>query len=206
LEEKPSFESFGSRASGHLGTVCWLTKVQSMTESIFETSRLRLRSLDDQDVNVFIRWWTDPLFLRDQTSEPIRQWTEVTLLERLKKWASTSSLFFVCESKVDKQIVAQCNLWETNNKFREHHYAVAIAREYWNQGYGREITRYMAHLAFSELNAHRVALRVNADNVRAIRSHTAAGFKVEGRLRHTFFRSGQWQDELIMSVIRGELG
>jgi len=175
--------------------------MHEMQPSLFETKRLRLRSLEDDDLNVFIAWWTDPLFLHDQTTDHLRQWTRESLLTQMKEWASQSVLFFVCEDKADSRIVAQCNLWESNKRFREYSYAIAVGRNYWNRGYGREITSHMVRIAFAELNAQRIALRVNADNLRAIRSYVAAGFETEGTLRHTFFRSGQWHDEIIMSRI-----
>ena len=59
------------------------------------------------------------------------------------------------------------------------------------QGYGHEATRHCLQHAFSDLNLHRLELRVRADNQPALRLYRRVGFVEEGRLRQAIFKQGQ---------------
>ncbi|HUS81973.1 MAG TPA: GNAT family protein [Dehalococcoidia bacterium] len=76
--------------------------------------------------------------------------------------------------------------------------------EYWGRGYGTEVTRLVLRYAFDTLQLHRVHLRVAAYNVRACRCYEKAGFRVEGILRQSFQVDGEWQDDVMMAVLREE--
>jgi len=78
--------------------------------------------------------------------------------------------------------------------------------EYWGRGYGTEVTRLVLRYAFETLQLHRVHLRVAAYNVRARRCYEKAGFRVEGIERHSFQVDGEWQDDVLMAVLREEWG
>ena len=64
--------------------------------------------------------------------------------------------------------------------------------------------RTLLRLAFSEMNLHRIHLRVDADNARGIRCYEKCGFRPEGTMRDAIFREGRYHDQLLMSVLRPE--
>ena len=76
--------------------------------------------------------------------------------------------------------------------------------EYWGRGCGTEVARLVLRYAFATLGLHRVHLKVAAYNVRACRCYEKAGFRVEGTLRHSFQVDGEWQDDVLMAVLREE--
>ncbi|MGL4199204.1 MAG: GNAT family N-acetyltransferase [Allorhizobium sp.] len=69
------------------------------------------------------------------------------------------------------------------------------------KGYGSEAIRLLLHHAFTELDLHRIGIRVLAYNERAIRAYLKCGFIVEGRERETAFVDGVWHDDLIMGIL-----
>ena len=64
--------------------------------------------------------------------------------------------------------------------------------------------RLALQYAFDHLNLERVALRVQADNLRAIRAYEKAGFVREGCLRRDAYRDGAYVDVLCMGILREE--
>ena len=74
----------------------------------------------------------------------------------------------------------------------------------WDQGYGTDAVRALLRFAFQELNLHRVSLEVFDFNERAIRCYEKCGFRKEGVLRESVFRSGRYQNEILMSILRQE--
>jgi RimJ/RimL family protein N-acetyltransferase len=72
------------------------------------------------------------------------------------------------------------------------------------RGYGREAIRLVLKYGFEELNLHRIALSVFADNWRAIRTYQKVGFQLEGCLRQAQYRNGRYQDEYRFAILRSE--
>ncbi len=84
-------------------------------------------------------------------------------------------------------------------------YRIGIVNpEYWGKGYGTEVTRLMLRYAFETLGLHRVRLRVTAYNHRARRCYEKCGFRVEGIERESFLVDGEWQDDVLMAILREE--
>lgn len=69
------------------------------------------------------------------------------------------------------------------------------------RGYGTEATTAVLDHAFTSIGLHRVSLDVFSFNPRAVRSYEKAGFRHEGRQRHTLFWDGEWVDSLLMGVL-----
>jgi RimJ/RimL family protein N-acetyltransferase len=77
-------------------------------------------------------------------------------------------------------------------------------RDYWGKAYGRDAVKVLLDYAFRLRNAHKVWLRVNAPNERAIRSYRACGFVEEGRLREQVWGNGRYTDLVYMGILREE--
>lgn len=67
-----------------------------------------------------------------------------------------------------------------------------------DRGFGTEAVQLVTRHAFTDLDLHRIELRVLVSNLRAVRSYEKSGFSVESRERDTAFAAGHWQDDLIM--------
>jgi RimJ/RimL family protein N-acetyltransferase len=69
------------------------------------------------------------------------------------------------------------------------------------RGIGRAALTLALDYAWNHLNLMRVHLRVLADNERAIKAYSAAGFSVEGRHARSAFIGGRWHDMLTMAAL-----
>ena len=84
-------------------------------------------------------------------------------------------------------------------------YRIGIANpDCWGRGYGTEVARLVLRYAFETLGLHRVRLKVAAYNVRARRCYEKSGLRMEGVLRESFQVEGEWQDDVLMAVLREE--
>jgi len=72
------------------------------------------------------------------------------------------------------------------------------------KGVGTEATALLCDYAFRRLNAHRVWLGVNADNLAAYKCYKRVGFVEEGRLRDELYVQGKYRDAIRMSVLEHE--
>lgn len=74
----------------------------------------------------------------------------------------------------------------------------------WGQGLGTDAVNALVDFAFGQLRMERVWLDTDESNTRAQAAYRKAGFTEEGRLRHAWFRNGQWTDDIRMSLLRDE--
>ena len=77
-------------------------------------------------------------------------------------------------------------------------------KDYWNGGYGTEVTQLMVAYGFEVLNMHKVWLGVTADNRGALRCYEKVGFVKEGVLRDETYRNSRYYDAVRMSILRHE--
>lgn len=71
----------------------------------------------------------------------------------------------------------------------------------WGKGYGTNATQCLIDFGFNELNLHRLWLRVDQDNLAALKCYQKAGFVQEGIFRAEVFRNGCFHDSVVMSVL-----
>jgi ribosomal-protein-alanine N-acetyltransferase len=77
-------------------------------------------------------------------------------------------------------------------------------KDFWNGGYGTEVTQLMVAYGFEVLNMNKVWLGVTADNVGAVRCYEKVGFVKEGVLRAETYRNSRYYDAVRMSILRPE--
>jgi len=168
--------------------------------------KVRLRPIERSDLPRFVAWFGDPevrrhllIYLPFSLAQEER-WFE-NLLERLER---QRDLVLAIETP-EKVHIGNVGLHSIDWKNRSAELGIAIGEKaYWDQGYGTDAIRTLLGLAFREMNLHRVFLRVNADNARAVRCYEKAGFRREGTLREAMFREGAYRDQYVMSVLELE--
>ena len=82
---------------------------------------------------------------------------------------------------------------------------ISLLPRHRGQGYGSAAQRALAEYLFATTLAERVEAETDVENVAEQRALERAGFTREGILRHTQFRAGRWRDNVIYSVLRGEV-
>lgn len=168
--------------------------------------KIRLRPIERSDLPRHVAWFGDPevrrhlaIYLPLSLAQEER-WFE-GLLERLEKQRDVVYAFETLEGVH----IGNVGLHAIDWKNRCAELGIAIGEKaYWNQGYGTDAIRTLLALAFHEMNLHRVFLRVDADNGRAIRCYEKAGFQREGTSRETVFREGAYHDQYVMSILERE--
>jgi len=77
-------------------------------------------------------------------------------------------------------------------------------REYLGKGYGMSALLEMLRIGFLEFNLVKVWLRVDIDNLSAVKSYERAGFINEGLMRKDRYRKGEFVDRYRFSILKEE--
>ncbi|MCX4747454.1 GNAT family N-acetyltransferase [Kitasatospora sp. NBC_01287] len=80
----------------------------------------------------------------------------------------------------------------------------ALRRDAWGRGYATEIARLLCDFGFGTLDLHRLAARLDPQNLASARVLRKLGFQLEGRLRHDLHLRGAWHDALQYSLLADE--
>ncbi|MFI9270278.1 GNAT family N-acetyltransferase [Kitasatospora sp. NPDC052896] len=80
----------------------------------------------------------------------------------------------------------------------------ALRRDTWGFGYATEIARLLCGFGFGTLGLHRLAARLDPENLASARVLRKVGFQLEGRIRHDLFLRGRWYDALQYSLLEDE--
>lgn len=132
--------------------------------------------------------------LKPMTPEQVDRWYERLMAEPLE-WVI----------EFGGRCIGTARLHHVDEQNRRARYAIGIFDpSAWGKGFGTEATRLVLRYAFENLRLHRVDLRVLAYNHRAIACYKKCGFVQEGVEREGALIAGQWQNDVIMSILEHE--
>ena len=165
-------------------------------------TKIRLRRIERSDIPTFVRWFNDPevrhglLMYMPMSQAGEEKWFEQQL--------EADRIIFGIET-LEGKLIGNLGMEHVDWKNRNAEIGVMIGeKEYWSKGYGTDAITTLLRFAFTEMNLHRVMLKVFDFNQRAQRCYEKCGFVHEGKMRQAFFHQGQYHDELVMGVLRDD--
>jgi RimJ/RimL family protein N-acetyltransferase len=171
-----------------------------------EAERVRLRELNDTDVDALfsifsnsqvMRYWsTAPFAKRDDAIALLREIRESFARRQYLKWgvALTS----------DNSIIGTTTLFNLNLENQRAEVGYALAHEHWGKGLMNEALRRLLQYAFDDLKLRRLEADVDPRNTGSIKTLERLGFQREGYLRERWHVCGEIQDALFYGLLRSE--
>jgi RimJ/RimL family protein N-acetyltransferase len=172
--------------------------------------RVRLRPTERADLPRYVEWFANPQ-MRSHLSlshgfslEQEEQWYQHNLTAGDEQsWAIDARVKAAQPGAWEH--IGSCGLRRLDGRHRSAELGIAIGPpEFWGRGFGTDAVLTLCGWGFNELNLHRIFLQVFADNARAMRAYTKAGFVEEGRQREANFHNGRYRDTIFMSLLRPE--
>jgi RimJ/RimL family protein N-acetyltransferase len=100
------------------------------------------------------------------------------------------------------RLIGSCQLLSLDRTQRKAELQIRIGDEQARgRGYGTQAVELLVRFGFVDLNLHRIALHVFADNEAAIRTYEKAGFQREGLLRGAAYVDGRYLDVVVMGIL-----
>lgn len=166
--------------------------------------QLTLRAITQDDLPRYVAWLNDPeVTWHLKTMPPFNLDDEIDWYNRQHN--DPSQLNLAIDLNEGRQHIGSVSLMNINQRDQNAELGIVIGdKTQWGQGYGQEAITLLLQYGFLQLNLHRIYLRVDASHQAGIRCYTNCGFKEEGRMRHSTYHHGQFEDQLLMSVLRPE--
>lgn len=169
-------------------------------------SRVYLRPLEREDLNArYLSWLNDP-----EVTRYMETGTFPTTARDLEKFydevtGNRNQVILAVADKKSGQHIGNVKLGPIHWIHRCATFGIMIGdKKFWGKGVGLEATRLTVEYGFGRLNLRRIDLGVFADHEAAVRCYEKAGFNVEGRMRESLFKNGEYFDRLWMAVLRSE--
>lgn len=175
---------------------------------IVTTKRLELRPLETSDAQFLADLINDP---EVRSSLGAYDLIAPVSIDYEEKWVENvatrnDQTHLMIQTRRASRPIGMVSTKDINRRTGSVHVTIMLERASWGKGYGEEALGALVGFLFDSMNAHRVWLRVDARNERAIKCYEKCGFRKEGTLREDNFADGQWQSSHIMSVLSHEYG
>jgi RimJ/RimL family protein N-acetyltransferase len=163
-------------------------------------SSVTLRPVEEADLDVFRRLFTDPTatgefewfgYRADRFRELERRWHEDGLMG-VEACLTVASEDGACIGLVS---------WRPG-PFGSYEIGIALLPEHWGKGHGTEAQRQLVEYLFSNFPVHRIEAATEAGNTAEQRALERVGFVREGIRRAGRFRDGQWRDGVLYGLLR----
>jgi RimJ/RimL family protein N-acetyltransferase len=164
--------------------------------------RVYLRALEPEDYLITSEWRKDPEIQNMVggpkyfvSKEKERQWVLNTIQD------NSRIVLGICIKENDK-LIGTINIQEIDMLNRTAHIPVLIGdKSEWGKGYATEARFLALKFAIEERGIHRVWALVLEDNIGSLKMLEKCGFKREGLLRDSVFKSGKYHNQVYMSVL-----
>lgn len=176
----------------------------AFTPVVLTTPRLRLRFIDDGDVDAVYRLFTDPEALRYWSFEP---WTERaqaedTVRDTLAAYADGSILTFAITLAATGEMIGKCRLSKFSGQNRRAEIGYILDRAHWGNGYAKEALAALVGHAFGPLDLLRIEADIDPRNRASAVVLEKLHFVHEGHLRQRWIVAGEVCDTDFYGLLR----
>ncbi|MBC1461933.1 GNAT family N-acetyltransferase [Listeria welshimeri] len=170
---------------------------------LFQSNRIQLRSLSEDDASSFSKWSEDGEYLRGLDTDFAKPRSTEFYKNQIQSFEDSSDIIqFGIYVPQDQLLIGFISLHsiEWNNQIAFMAIGIGEA-EYRKNGYGSEAIQLLLKYAFYELNLHKVELDVISNNDTAIFCYRKNGFETEGVAKEAIRRDNQRFDKIYMGIL-----
>jgi RimJ/RimL family protein N-acetyltransferase len=168
---------------------------------------INLRAVERDDVPLLHRWFNDPVLMDGWGwSAPARSIQHVA--GQVEDWLARETAVDRPEALIAESLagdpIGLVVVRVERPEVRSVELSLLVDPDHWGEGFGTDMMQTILEACFGGWGVHRVGVRVEAGNERALALYRRLGFKAEGRLRQAAFRDGRHEDVLLFGQLAAE--
>ena len=170
----------------------------------FNTSDLHLRPSNATDAQSMFSMLSDPESMKYWCTEPINdlQAAVEALNKDLESDAQGNSMCWAVCLKGQDKMIGKCILFQFSQQNRRAEIGYLLSRDYWRQGLMHQALEAVIDFAFNTLDLHRIEADVDTENAASLGLLKKLGFKQEGLFKERWFVYGEWQDSVMLGLLK----
>jgi ribosomal-protein-alanine N-acetyltransferase len=148
--------------------------------NILETSRLRLRTIEESDAPIYYRFFSDQETMRFYPSTRTLKETQEFVRRQKERYAQDGYGPWAIILKSDNSLIGYCGLiHQIVDSADEMEIGYLVSREYWRRGYASEAAIACRDYAFQELKSKRLISLIDPANMASIGVARNVGMSLE---------------------------
>lgn len=174
----------------------------SLNAKTLRTRRLVLRAMRLEDAGDFHAIYSDPETMKYWSDKPAIdiEESEQRVREDVEAMARGKMLFWsVC---FGEEVIGKCVLFQFSMRNKRAELGYVMRRSFWGQGLMTEALAEVIRHAFEDLDLHRLEADTDPKNLASLRLLDKLGFEKEGLFRDRWFVYDQWQDSVMLGLIK----
>ena len=166
--------------------------------------RARLGALASEDSGLLYQWInTRELVTLNGGYRPVHGVSHAEWFARIQK--QSDCVIFGIRLAPSSVLIGTCQLHSIHPVHRSAELQIRIgAADCRGKGYGTQAMQQLLEFGFRDLNLHRIHLHVLANNQAALRLYRRFHFQEEGKMRSAIYVDGNYQDVVLMGLMRDE--
>ena len=168
---------------------------------------INLRAVERHDVPLLHSWFNDPVVMDGWGwSAPARSIQHVA--GQVEDWLARETAVDRPEALIAESLagdpIGLIVLRVERPEARAVELSLLVDADHWGEGFGLDMMQTVLEACFGGWGVHRIGVRVEAGNERALALYRRLGFKEEGLLRQAAFRDGRHEDVLLFGQLAAE--
>lgn len=169
------------------------------------TERLRLRDVEDKDIQGLFDIHSDPLALKYWAGVPITTMDQAQeILDDIRKINRENSFQWAITLSGQDDLIGTFTLFHIDKKNRRAEVGYILNRKHWRKGYMQEALNRAMTFAFEELKLHRLEADVDPNNLGSLGMLKKAGFQEEGYFYERWYVMNRWCDSVMLGLLKSK--
>ena len=170
---------------------------------ILKTDDLQLRPSNPTDAEGMLAMLSDRESMRYWSDQPISDLdAAIEVLDQdLESDAQGNSMCWAITFNGQDKMIGKCILFQFSRENRAE-IGYILNRKYWRQGLTYQALGAVIDFAFNTLKLHRIEADVDTENLASIGLLEKLGFKREGLFRERWRVYDEWQDSLMLGLLK----
>jgi len=176
----------------------------TLNPTVLTTERLRLRWMDERDIEAHFAVFSDPEVTRYWSTSP---WTELdqaaqAIAGTMADYASGSGLRFGIEVRATGELIGNVALHHFFGQNRRCEIGYALGSRHWGRGYAYEALHATLDYGFRELDLNRVEADIDPRNAASWQVLEKLGFRKEGYMPERWIVHGEMTDTVNYGLLK----
>ena len=170
----------------------------------FDTKDFHLRPSTITDVEAMFSMLSDKESMQYWSDPPISSMEEAVevLMKDLDSDARGNSMCWAVTQKDQDEMIGKVILFQYSKENQRAEIGYLLERKYWRQGVMQQALGAVIKFAFNTLDLHRIEADVDSENIPSIGLLEKLGFEREGLFHDRWRVYGEWQDSVMLALIK----
>lgn len=161
------------------------------------------RAIEEKDLPLMVQWRNNPdVNYYFYEHEPLSMPMQKKWFDNYLQHINTDKIFIIDEI-ASGNTIGMVSIYHIDWRNRKAEWGrLMLVGDIRGKGYGKEIEIMIYTYVFEHLNLNKLCCEVYAFNDKVVSTHEKMGSKIEGILRKHIFRHGEYQDIVVMGILR----